>query len=795
MPPIHSSNADGDSDANTYYTTVSDAKRRKTRKGTRSCWACKRRKEKCIFGSGTSTTLKRTTICLGCQRRGTRCVSQEFPDDDVSVPPDGARQMGDRMVRLEAMVEELVNRLGSDNARVGCPPASNPTSMRRRDNEIPTPASIELESTQYVAQSRDRPAGLDTSIETPRENPSSVSEVTHLTNDQFARLQRATDIPTSQQKLLKLSQMLHEMLPPLEDSGIICKASYRSFYMFDEVLTVPYTTLNQGGSKSPEDILVRPGIDAHPVLIAKYMLQLAHIMQQFPLSIREELRGLSESPQEMLERLADAAISLVSTQEKLLGSIEGLECVMLEGMYYANCGNLRLSWAACRRAMHLAQLMGFHLPSSRLRYRMLNPNTKADPRYMWYRIVHYDRYLCIMLGLPQGSNDCSMATDAMFENDTPLGRLERMHCVLVAKILERNESDARSGDSALTEELDRELQKAAKSLPSRWWLIPDLRNTEKNDEGLFWDLKRLVTQMYHYNILNRLHLPYMLRSSDDRQYEYFKVACVNASREILSRFIVLRNFNRIAINCRTSDFVALMAAMTLILAHLDSHRQFSRASNFLAHQYLSDRAMMEQVQETMEELSRLNADIFSAECADLLNRLLAIEAEAADGLGGHVEGVRVETQKTGVAEKTENEASDGIVSVTIPYFGIIKITCEGISKETPKSSHIPHESRNSEIRLLSEMGNVGNVGGVGVAELSTPAQSRSRNAFYTTVNNPNFVQLEPQTPSSLFDLPLPGLTAGVDDWTFQGVDTAFFDSLMGTADDNGYVGVEGQISK
>lgn len=85
------------------------------------------------------------------------------------------------------------------------------------------------------------------------------------------------------------------------------------------------------------------------------------------------------------------------------------------------------------------------------------------------------------------------------------------------------------------------------------------------------------------------------------------MTCVNASREVLLRFIMFRGNNKNNFCCRTVDFFALMAAITLLLAHLDSHR-FSQTSNLLAHQYLSDRAMIEQAQVNMDQISRVNGD-------------------------------------------------------------------------------------------------------------------------------------------------------------------------------------------
>jgi hypothetical protein len=87
----------------------SDAKRRKVRKGTRSCWECKRRKIRCVFDCDADA------LCVGCQRRGTSCVSQEFPEEHAE-GGGRVRQMGDRIVRVEALVEQLVKKVGGNGA-------------------------------------------------------------------------------------------------------------------------------------------------------------------------------------------------------------------------------------------------------------------------------------------------------------------------------------------------------------------------------------------------------------------------------------------------------------------------------------------------------------------------------------------------------------------------------------------------------------------------------------------------------------------------------------------------------
>lgn len=195
---------------------------------------------------------------------------------------------------------------------------------------------------------------------------------------------------------------------------------------------MPYTTLDQQGLTTPESLLEIPEPNLHPVLIAKHMLLLASFLQHVHPDLHKDVKDLSESPRAMMDRLADLALGLVTTNDEFLGSIESLECVMIESVYQANIGSLRRSWLAGRRAMSIAQLMGIHRPDHKAQYKVLDPRTRCDPQLMWFRIVFLDRYLCLMLGISQGSLDRSMCSDTLLANDTPMGRLERIHCVIAS---------------------------------------------------------------------------------------------------------------------------------------------------------------------------------------------------------------------------------------------------------------------------------------------------------------------------------------------------------------------------
>ncbi|KAI1083469.1 hypothetical protein F5B20DRAFT_568632 [Whalleya microplaca] len=726
-----------------------EAKRRKIRKGTRSCWDCKRRKVRCVFASASDA------VCIECQKRGANCVSQEYPEELINLSGDTGPQMIDRMVRIEGLIEQLLKTVNQT--------ASAQLAASDKEPSLPT-------------------------VLPPYPNEAN---------------------PSRSLTLYQPSPVLHAALPPREDVEVLWKAGAHVSIYFHQVMTTPYAELEGNGLHSPSTLLDIPGPNTHPVLLAKHMFLIATVLQYLDPESHEQIKELSENPRVMMKRLADTAASLVTTNDELLGTVEGLECIMMEGIYQANCGNLRRAWISFRRALVIGQLMGIYR-ATRHPLKAIDPNTKFNPQFFWHRIVYTDRFHCLMLGLPQGSPDRSMASDAALANDTPMGRLERVHCAIASRILERNDSDPGSYDFATTQEIDKELQQAAKIMPSRWWLAPNLPATAtlagQDDKSVFWEMLRLVNQLYHYNLLNQLHLPFMLgfNSAESSRQGYSQMTCVNASREVLTRFITFRSFNRVAYCCRAVDFFALMAALTLLLAHLDSHGRRRHSGhdshanssgggsssnlNFLAHQHLGDRAILEQALENMQQVARVNKDALSAKSASLLRRLLAIEADAADGKAYSTQSIRISD-----APPQQVRDETNVLRIGIPYFGTIRIAREGaISKETP-----PDLGAGGPV-YASEFGAAGEGGA------PTFASAQQYDAPVTMHNPPDsnldgisVQQPQSEEPSSgsmveqagrqfpgvvnqVFQRQYlyPGLTASADDWAFQGVDTAFFDHLM-----------------
>jgi hypothetical protein len=737
------------------------AKRRKIRRGTRSCWGCKRRKVRCSFASSVDEK------CIACQRRGAVCTTQDLPDDTL-ISEESHEPSSDRIERVEALLHQLVNHVGHP------PTSSTPGPLKKSDNGIagrsPGPE---------VDTERNGRGGRKSPPPTLRVRPRSANGL--VSTDPTARYQR---------ELEDISRTLLTSFPPQSDLEVIRAASEEIRIFPHQIHTRSYNDIELNGLVVVHDLTEIPAPSTHPILITRSMLLLALYLQQ----IYPSYTGvLSDHPRTIIQRLVDTAVHNVTTNEKFHGSMESLECIILEGILQANFANIRRAWLAFRRALSVAQMMGIHRrivpPIASIDHR-----TKIDPKYIWFRIVYLDHYLSLLLGFPHGTADKSIISESALANETLVSKFERHLAVIAGRIIERNENQLWLDDYAVTQSIDADLLKATQYLPVKFWLPPKFEGLVKGSEEAFWDTIRIVDQMMYYSLLNALHLPYLLAFNPGNKYEYSKITSVSASREILSRYIAFHNFNNSATSCRLADFYAITAALALLLSHMNSHRVKSK-EDYLLHQRLGDLGMIQQASDTMEQMSAEENDVVSDRGARLLRRVLQVEAEAAQGLNFSTENV--ENLNCPGTKECPN-----LLHITIPYYGTIRITRE--DPNPTKDATGKHLTINDSIRQqVPTKANREAVTSVpahiispplarvdachlqansiidGLANRQIPAQDLHPLDFRDTTppkaSFPEGADLFDQTEES--DL-YPYLAAGVDDWALQGVDSAFFHSLL-----------------
>ncbi|TQV94957.1 C6 zinc finger domain-containing protein [Cordyceps javanica] len=625
------------------------AKRRKTRKGTRSCWECKRRKIRCIFSSPGDD------VCASCSKRCRECVSQEFPDQ--TTPERSSRLVGERFVRVEAMIAKL--------ARQPLDAASNAEALAAsvHAGAVPSLGPVDGSAIPGFFVYEDK-----------FNNPASLA---HARHPKFVIVPTATPASSKGRDVsgvLLAAYPNDAYLKVLVDSSSDFLNGYRTmFHSYRDI--DEWNALPEHEQLDYHLLHTRHTAESHPVVIAEQMLVLANVLQQARSDTLEKLRALSdEPPKAVMTRLATTATGIVTANNTMLDTCEGMTCLILDSIYQANQGNLRRAWLAHRRIVSIAQALGIHRrPYRALSIKSIQANCILDPRLMWHRIVHVDRVLSLMLGLPLASLDASMVSEPALSQDTLMGQLERRHAFAAGKILERNDREPAAEDFALTQRIDTDLQKAANRMPSRWWLEPAWKYSASSTQR-FWESRRLINQIYHFYLLHQLHLPYMISGSatsaaDQSRYDYSRNTCISASRDILTRCLNNIGQDSFLSYCRLLDFLALMSSLTLLLMHLYIRRH-EVGPCCLAHQRLSDRAMIEQVLEALEKDTLENGgESNQSPATKMIRQLLAIDADLDLCPGS-------DSSNSGDSEAVLPQDTEPI-RFFVPCFGVVNISKDG----------------------------------------------------------------------------------------------------------------------
>ena len=79
-------------------------------------------------------------------------------------------------------------------------------------------------------------------------------------------------------------------------------------------------------------MLQLPPPGSHPVLIARKLLVLGTFLQGILPSAVQDLADQGASYRDIMSHVVDTAIRLVTTNEDLISSVEGIECIMIEAM-------------------------------------------------------------------------------------------------------------------------------------------------------------------------------------------------------------------------------------------------------------------------------------------------------------------------------------------------------------------------------------------------------------------------------------------------------------------------------
>ncbi|KAL7622946.1 hypothetical protein AAE478_006625 [Parahypoxylon ruwenzoriense] len=745
-----------------------------------------RRKTRCQFSSSAAA------VCIGCEARKTACVSQEFADEQ---PQESERGLSQRLSRVEGLLEKIVEQITPhsytstqiDQQQQQQQPPPLTSSASAEEDDLDSPG----EALRPSAAGRTPAIGTFNAI---REDGGTYAQACTSFAPTPASTQGevAATLPT---KYRQISKALHAAFPCQHDIDAIVAIGSGSFFV------VTFFNGFDSPSEPPSSVSEVPPVASHPTLLAKRLMQVTICIQR--LSRHELPRDLvmGESALSHTNGIVNLVSELVVSNDDLIGSVEGLETLHLIAIYHANAGNLRKSWLALRRAIAVAQLMGV----DRWREDDDKPLKSVDPRSdpstrtrasgIWYRLNSSDRYLSLLLGLPAASDDDSFASPERTAGDSPTERLEKLHTVIMGTIIKRNSSNgsvnrgAAVADAAFgtTQAIDCDLELAAKSMGASWWCpveLPADPVSTLSPRELVHSHAHVMLQMNHHHLLILLHLPYMMRDPKERRWDYSKTTCLSSSRELLRAYIVFRRLSDAATACRHTDYGALTAAMTLLLGYLDPKLRARRRDGLesaIVRQRELDRELILAIRDIMKGMAEHDGDKPSQEASDIITRLLPL--------------TDVDLTTTTAMNAAHGGFSDVPVRLEIPYLGTINIS--PVSRRTQQHQSLgrdrslappPYGADNgggfTEPDRLNGSSVSSNTHGNGnrpenmLMDPGLQQLPQGSSSFLSSLGedaNFSIMQIEPDLTSPY---QFPEFAADVDQWTFQGFDAAFFESLF-----------------
>ncbi|TPX13381.1 uncharacterized protein E0L32_006111 [Thyridium curvatum] len=607
--------------------------RRKLRKGTQSCWECKRRKMRCSFATPEDLS------CISCRRRGTSCVSQEWPEEYHTAAlgrgkartEKGGKSIGDRMARVEVLMEKLIRKID--------PEAESSMGQEERPLFVSDLQSPPVRDERRVST---KPKASVPSPQCPRSLLPVPSNSAH----------RPFNHSDTTSKYDNLGRGLYAAWPSSRDLDLLLNLPTTFSGLSHRIVLAPYSSDLPPETPSARDILQLPQPGSHPILLARKLLTLGLFLQVIPPSAAEVIRAQNPgfSCREIENRAVQAANRLVTSNDELIGScVEGIECLLIESTYQAYAGNLRRAWLINRRAISVAQMMrlnhGSSIASPWVRILTDQTRERCDPTYMWFLMCHSELHLSLLLGLTPMFFDDNFASQGMLQSCSSIDAMERIHCVVAGKLLRRDRSSP-TLDPKSTREIDALLQKAASSMPPSWWQATDA--ISKTDEITAMDhfhrFIQYADQLTHFYLLVQLHLPSLLRPSVSQADQYSRVAAMNASRGLLTSIQAYRRCYSIIPPCRGTHFFSLFGSAVMCIAHMaERHQQHQavagddNAFDIFAHQTPGDRALMESIVESLEmHRDHPNNDVISCKVVGVLRDLLEAEDRAATGAIYHI---------------------------------------------------------------------------------------------------------------------------------------------------------------
>lgn len=337
----------------------------------------------------------------------------------------------------------------------------------------------------------------------------------------------------------------------------------------------------------------------------------------------------------------------------------------------------------------------------------------------------------LLLGLPPAvlKDPFAGQAEGAYDSLSPEESYIKQLTTVALRVIERN-SSGESNAYAETQQIDEELETLKQTMPHEWWHVPTGEEYlgRMNSPDLTTEMDRLLGQLWHYQIETLVHLPFMLRSATDRRYDYSKICCLNACRELIQRWLLLRKCEDQPFICHIVDFQAFMSAIIILLGLMGPASQGILDPS----QRDQDKRMVDDLIKSLDNTAFACSFALGKQCAEVLKTLISTNL---NGLTGNLR-------------------------LKIPYFGVLTLVSGVHSANLDKQSPITPASYTKDLSdrtprppLWMDMPGIGQ---------TVPAPVLS----FASTQFPGMDEL--------------GIDGGLSEWQFRDSDIRVFDSLANT---------------
>ncbi|KAI9841201.1 MAG: hypothetical protein M1837_000928 [Sclerophora amabilis] len=581
--------------------------RKKLRKGTRSC----------------------------SESRSTICTSQEI-DEDLN---DNRRNLRARVGHLEGVVNEILQKLDLQGLDADDERREAVRALESLSAETLTPSSLAPDSpSKYPQPYENEP------LQSLFDNAVISRKTPHTTATGNDGRIRQPDLERKRQRLLAL-------LPDKKTMDTIfnaCSGWWEAWKVFFPNIELEY------GKVSIQQFVSRALSIGSITFISKAVLCLAVSAQQLPPGFDLEQFRLNHPPAKLFEHYVATVEDLVSKDDHLASTIEGIEVMILQANFYLNWGQPRKCWLTLQRAISFSSLSGFQFAKAGGSNPSENSVLDSRKRSIWQFLYWTDRHMSFVLGLPYNINDKYCGVDFTNMAVAPIAQYLLRLSRIAGHLIDRNQEKQHGQTDfhaafASTLQLDEELDNVAKTAPSSWWgnLPPNVPVDPMAVMAQFWH--------FHIRVLN--HLPFMLESTANKRYIYSLISCVDSAREMLSRYSTLRTHGgQDHVSCKVIDFQAFTASVLVLLNLLGYGHVLSPRDE---EQETRDWEMIDDIIIALRKASQEFGGVVAKQSLSVLETLRATK----DGYG-------------------EREGS----KLVIPYFGLISISPGSAFRSKPSEN-------------------------------------------------------------------------------------------------------------